>query len=123
MKKSYLKVTAALLALLTLGFTACEDDDDNNKEEETNYYTLGTTTFTVDEDMGTVTIKDNGTGIGTKTLSADTTWILDGFVFVAEGQTLTIEAGTMIQGKPGQGENASAMIVNRGGVIEAEGTA
>ncbi len=51
------------------------------------------------------------------------TYILEGFVFVNDGQTLNIEAGTVIQGKPGEGANASALIVARGGKIMAEGTA
>jgi hypothetical protein len=56
------------------------------------------------------------------TWTADNVYILDGFVFVNEGQTLTIEAGTVIKGKPGQEANASALIVARGGKIQANGT-
>ena len=44
-------------------------------------------------------------------------------VFVEEGETLTIEPGTVIKGKPGQGADASALIVARGAKIFAEGTA
>ncbi len=51
------------------------------------------------------------------------TYILEGFVFVNEGQTLHIEAGTVIKSKPGEGENATALIVARGGTIMANGTA
>ncbi len=69
----------------------------------------------------TVTIKDDGNGVGTQTWTANNTYLLDGFCFVNDGQTLTIEAGTVIKGKPGQGENASALIVARGGKIMAEG--
>ncbi len=69
-----------------------------------------------------ITIKDNGNGIGTQTWTANNTYLLDGFCFVNSGQTLTIEAGTVIKGKPGQGVNASALIVARGGKIMAEGT-
>ena len=71
----------------------------------------------------TVTIKDDGQGIGTQTWTANNTYLLDGFCFVNDGQTLTIEAGTVIKGKPGQGENASALIIARGGKIFAVGTA
>jgi len=71
----------------------------------------------------TVIIKDNGNGIGTQHWTADKTYILDGFCFVDSGQTLTIDPGTVIKGKPGQGESASALIVARGGKIYAEGTA
>lgn len=55
--------------------------------------------------------------------TADKTYVLDGFVFVNDGQTLHIEAGTVVQGKPGQDVNASALIIARGGKIMAEGTA
>lgn len=53
----------------------------------------------------------------------DNTYILDGFVFVNDGQTLNIEAGTVIKGKSGEAENASALIIAQGGKIMAMGTA
>ncbi len=71
----------------------------------------------------TITVKDDGSGTGTVTWTSNNTYLLDGFVFVNDGQTLTIEAGTVVKGKAGQGENASALIVARGGMIMAEGTA
>lgn len=55
--------------------------------------------------------------------TADKTYVLDGFVFVNSGQTLNIEAGTVIQGMTGEAENASALIVARGATINANGTA
>ena len=55
--------------------------------------------------------------------TAGNTYVLDGLVFVDEGATLTIEPGTVIKGKPGQGESASALVVARGGRVLAEGTA
>lgn len=51
------------------------------------------------------------------------TYVLNGFVFVDDGATLNIQAGTVIKAKPGQAESASALIVARGGKIYAEGTA
>jgi hypothetical protein len=69
----------------------------------------------------TVTVSGN--------ITSDVTWTkttlykLNGFVFVTGGATLTIEAGTMIQGLPGQGENASALIIAKDGKIMAQGTA
>ncbi len=68
------------------------------------------------------TITDNGFGTGTVTWTNDKTYILEGFVFVNDGQVLTIEAGTVLRFKSGQAENASALIVARGGKIIAEGT-
>jgi hypothetical protein len=55
--------------------------------------------------------------------TSENTYLLDGFVFVNDGQTLNIEAGTVVKGKPGQEELASALIVAKGGKIYANGTA
>ncbi|MFO7668942.1 MAG: hypothetical protein R6W31_04725 [Bacteroidales bacterium] len=66
-------------------------------------------------------ITDQGGGTGTVTWSNDIAYLLNGFVFVNSGQVLTIEAGTVIRGKTGQGNLASALIVARGGTIIAEG--
>jgi len=67
-------------------------------------------------------ITDQGGGTGTTTWTSDRDYLLNGFVFVNDGQVLTIEAGTVIRGKTGQGSLASALIVARGGTIIAEGT-
>ncbi|MBN2663114.1 MAG: hypothetical protein JXR68_05650 [Bacteroidales bacterium] len=103
-----------LVAFLSLSvFNSCKDPVEPNPNA----------TEFIDNGDGSVTIIDKGEGVGTKTLSADTVWILQGLVFVNEGQELTIEAGTLIKGMPGTGENASALIVARGGKINAVGTA
>jgi len=60
--------------------------------------------------------------LGDVVWSADTTYVLNGFVFVDSLSSLTIEAGTVIKGKPGTGANASALIVARGGKIYANGS-
>ena len=70
----------------------------------------------------TTNISDDGSGTGTITWTKDKEYLLEGFVFVNPGQTLTIEAGTVIRAKTGQGENATALIIARGGKIIAEGT-
>jgi hypothetical protein len=71
---------------------------------------------------GPVLVRDNGLGTGTATWSKDKTYLVEGFVFVNDGQELTIEAGTVIRFKTGQGSAASALIVARGGKIFAEGS-
>ncbi len=53
-------------------------------------------------------------------LKSDVKYILDGWVYVKDGATLTIEAGTVIKGKSG---TKASLIVERGGKIMAEGTA
>ncbi len=54
--------------------------------------------------------------------SADTVYNLNGFVFVEDGEMLTIEPGTIVKGNEGSGASASALIVAMGGKICAEGT-
>ncbi len=56
----------------------------------------------------------------TVTLSANKIYGLKGIVFVQEGATLRIDPGTVILGEVG---NTSAICVNRGGKIYANGTA
>lgn len=58
-----------------------------------------------------------------KTLTNDRIWELDGRVTVTNGAVLTIEPGTIIKGLPGQGANASVLIIARGAQIQANGTA
>jgi hypothetical protein len=67
-------------------------------------------------------IRDLGYGTGTVTWTRDRTYILEGFVFVNDGQVLSIEPGTVIKARSGQGSAASALIVARGGMIMAEGS-
>ena len=68
-------------------------------------------------------ISDNGEGTGTVTWKKGEEITLQGFVFVNDGQILTIEPGAVIKFKEGQGATASALIVARGGQIIANGTA
>jgi hypothetical protein len=89
-----------LLAFLTF-FSSCRKSDYNIEKVES--------------------IRDQGGGTGTVKWTRDKDYLLNGFVFVNDGQTLTIEAGTVIRAKTGQGSLASALIVARGGRIIAEG--
>ena len=57
------------------------------------------------------------------TWTRDTIYLLGGKVVVGVGVTLTIEPGTIIKGKAGSGSLASALVVQRGALIEAVGTA
>jgi len=60
---------------------------------------------------------------GTTTWSKDTVYILNGYVRVDNGDSLTIQAGTVIKAMEGTLGNASAFIVERDGYIDARGTA
>lgn len=62
-------------------------------------------------------------------ITSNTTWTADniyelaGKVVVEAGATLTINPGTIVKGRTGTGSLASALVVARGGRLEAEGTA
>lgn len=64
-----------------------------------------------------------GGSIGTRTLYADTVYVIDRFAYVDSGDVLTIQPGTIIKANTGNGANASALIIARGGKINAVGTA
>lgn len=68
-------------------------------------------------------VRDNGLGTGTTTFEKGKEYLLEGRVFVNDGQVLTIEPGAVIRFRRGKGAAASALIVARGGKIMAEGTA
>lgn len=57
------------------------------------------------------------------TWTRDKTYILAGRITVTEGNTLTIEPGTVIKGQAGAAANATALLIARGARIEACGTA
>lgn len=65
------------------------------------------------------------TGILTEneTWTNDRIWILESKVVIDEGVTLTIEPGTIIKGGEGQEAAASALVVDQGGKLIADGTA
>lgn len=113
-----LSITAGLM------FTSCEED---TPPVAPSTKTIVECEDLLDDDGNVVeticTITDKGEGTGTMTMNSTTTYVLNGMVFVNSGQTLTIEEGTVIKGKSGQGENASALIVARGAKIMAQGTA
>jgi len=107
MKKMNFKLLAVLFTAFVIGITSCSKDEETEQEQSQDKFT----------------IVDNGSGTGTTTWESGETYFLQGFVYVNEGQTLTIEPGCVIKGKSGQGENASALIVARGAKLMAEGTA
>jgi len=121
------------MALTALLFTSCSDDDtvlepiasatctDGIKNgNETGVDCGGAcaaceTGNVVDPDLSGLISED-------LTLTNDIIWELNGKVVVGEGVTLTIEPGTIIKGTEGTGSLASALIVGRGGLIDARGT-
>ena len=115
-----MKTNLFIISIFILGLVAslnsCKKTDDTISLDE------NATVFNESTDGTTITVTDKGNGVGDYTFTSDKVWVLDGLVFVNSGQILTIEAGTLIKGKPGTNENASALIVARGGKINAVGT-
>jgi len=88
----------------------------------------------------TITDNNNKTGAATaaidikkgisvsENISSNTTWetgkiyILESRIAVLSGATLTIQPGVIIKGEAGTGSNATALIIARGGKIDAQGT-
>ncbi len=106
MKKNLLTT----IVIFTIGsFMSCSSDDD------------GAVIPTDGEGQGTDTVLI-GQITEDKTLTNDEIWELEGRVTVTAGNTLTIEAGTIIKAFAGSGANASALIIARGAKIMANGT-
>ncbi len=109
MKRIYYHVVFALFAGATI-VSSCTKDNTTTPTQPNN-----TNNTTKD-------IYATAEGTGTVTWHKDTVYVLRGFIFVNDGDVLTIEKGTVIKGQPGQGAGASALIIARGAKIMAEGT-
>lgn len=93
-----------LVGITATTLVACSKDDDEDDElvtPPTNTVLTGTLTTNT-------------------TLTADKSWTLKGYVYVPSGITLTIEPGTTIKSDVSE---KGALCIERGGKIEANGTA
>ena len=69
------------------------------------------------------TVDVSGQITSNTTWIASNTYVLNGYVFVSNNATLTIEPGTVIKGKVSEAEAAAALVITRGAKINAVGTA
>jgi len=106
---------AAFIFIPTM--TACTTDSETSPPETT--VVVDTSTFEKCLVAGTKNIKLNITD--DCTLGADSTYNLQGLTFVKFGTTLTIREGATIKGKADG--SLTALIVEKGGIINAVGTA
>lgn len=113
------KLMLSVLFLSTLILSGCFKDDDTPIiiEEITIINNGGG-----NGGNGCPTVAVTGAIIGNVTWTNDNIYQLNQKVVVDAGATLNIEAGTIIKGSPGTGSLASALIVARGGQINAVGT-
>lgn len=97
------------LAIVAAIFTSCSDDD-----------STPTDNGPVDNGPKEATLAGNINE--NRTLSADTLYTIDGPVYVGDGATLTIPAGTRLEGNV-NGSQVAVLAVRQGGKINAQGTA
>ena len=100
------------IALVTVSLAACNNDDDNNTP------TPAGMAFTTSQSNGMTVV--SGSTEEDFTMTADKKYLLNGFVYVKDGATLTIEPGTVIMGDK---DSKGSLIIERGGKIMANGTA
>ena len=133
---SALRGVGAVLAAFALVLAAGCDSNDSSMDNgdmdgdpppqisNPNYDTTDAGEIVVSDDaqnLGVGYVNAQGDTVRTVTWTSDNVYQLDNFVFVNEGETLTIEPGTVVQGLPGNGADAAALIVTRGGTIQADG--
>lgn len=93
-----------MAAIAAFALTSCGDDNDGDTTQPEDTVLSGSLT-------------------SDRTLTKDNIYTLSGRYIVEGGATLTIEAGTIIKAEQGTGASASALIVSRDGMINAQGTA
>lgn len=81
-----------------------------------------------EEAVAVINISNVPTISVTENISSNTTWqtgkiyILEGRITVLSGVTLTIQPGVVVKGRAGSESNATALMIARGGKLNAEGT-
>lgn len=101
------KLLFGLLSIGAISMTACNKNDSKNTPTPTD--TTSNNIVTLSGDIAS-----------NRTLTANKQYLLQGFVFVKSGVTLTIEPGTIIKGDKA---TKGSLIITRGAKIHAEGTA
>ena len=135
MKMDKFKLYGCLgIMAMALTMSSCSSDDDNSGTPQSgvNWTTNGGIKacdhllFTADGDAN---VNDNGKQIGNgdqefvftgKQTIKKGTYILKGWVYIADGAELTIEPGTVIKGDK---QTKASLIAERGGKLIAQGTA
>ena len=114
MKTKKLLIASFLMLGASTFFTSCSKDEKTDPIVETPIPTPDTS-------YPSITVSGN--------ITTNTSWTkdkivyLDGRVIVIAPAELTIEAGTVIKGKPGSDANAAVLVIGVGAKIHATGTA
>jgi hypothetical protein len=113
MKIKMKKTIFTLSAIVALAFTGCMNDEAPPILQDTDNQV----------NSGDNTVSVSGMISESTTWTNNTIYVLNQKVVVSSGVVLTIQAGTIIKGTEGTGSLASALIVAKGGKLNATGTA
>jgi len=124
MKTIKIILSVFILSLMTQVFTSCGSDNGNKATcfdgiqngDETGVDCGGTS---CEPCKGSF---DKSGEIDSETWTSNNIYYLNQKVVVKAGATLTIEPGTIIKGRKGTGSLASALVIQRGAKIDAQGT-
>jgi len=122
----------SLIAASGILLISCEKDPETVYETITVTETVVVTeTETVTVEVPTTTVPETETVGGggiffiddSQIWTNDRIWIMNGKVVVRDGGVLTIEEGTIVKAEDGQGVDATALVIAKGGTLFANGTA
>ena len=122
----------SLIAASGIFLISCEKDPEIVYETITVTETVVVTeTETVTVEVPTTTVPETETVGGggiffiddSQIWTNDRIWIMNGKVVVRDGGVLTIEEGTIVKAEDGQGVDATALVIAKGGTLYANGTA
>lgn len=114
--KKFTQIAGLFALTAVLGLSSCKKEDDDTTTTDTKTYSV--TEVTID---GTDYKQVVGTINTDYTFTASENWLLSAGVFVEDGSTLTIEAGTSI--KAADDGTTPFLAISQGGKLMAEGTA
>lgn len=109
--------------MAALSLTACRQND-SLVESDSSFNMQSSSAEYVSECSNPVQTVSGNINSSNNHWTAGTVWEIDGVVNVPNGVTLTIDAGTFIKAKPhADGSATGVLVVQKGGTLNANGTA
>lgn len=120
-----MKKPMILFALLAMVLSSCNDDNGNGGDPDPEPPAAIDNLVFVENGVNYLGNGDKAypVPVGDYTLDASKQYVLRGWVYIQQGSTLTIPAGTLVKGKSTDGTiTGSSLIIERGAKIIANGT-